>query len=53
MERVVSPCIKKCVLVDKVCTGCQRSLEQIAKWSTMTNEERQAVVKQLKPTGSE
>ena len=41
-----SPCVKLCVLhpVDRVCMGCHRSLDEIARWSRMTPEERAAIM---------
>lgn len=38
---MISPCIKVCKVKDGRCTGCNRTLEQIAKWSTMSDEERE------------
>ena len=31
----------------RYCLGCRRTLEEIAAWGSMTDEERQAVLKQL------
>lgn len=43
-DQVESPCIKVCQLDEKqICTGCGRSLDEIASWSRMTNDERRAV----------
>nr|WP_298723933.1 DUF1289 domain-containing protein [uncultured Steroidobacter sp.] len=42
---VASPCIKVCVLdAQQVCLGCGRTLEEIAQWSRMTEEQRRQVV---------
>lgn len=39
-----SPCIKVCQLdLEQRCRGCARTLQEIAKWSTMTLDERRAV----------
>lgn len=39
-----SPCIKVCHLdVHDVCTGCRRTLDEIVRWSTMSQPERIAV----------
>ncbi len=35
-----SPCIGICKVEDGVCTGCNRTLEDITKWSDMSPEER-------------
>ncbi|WP_380052943.1 DUF1289 domain-containing protein [Falsihalocynthiibacter sp. SS001] len=49
-----SPCIKICVVhpTAKICTGCLRSLDEIAQWGTMSAEERQAVLDALPPRAS-
>jgi len=31
----------------RYCLGCRRTLEEIAAWGSMTDEERQAVLKRL------
>ena len=31
----------------RYCLGCRRTLEEIAAWGSMTDEERQGVLKQL------
>jgi predicted Fe-S protein YdhL (DUF1289 family) len=45
MSNVVSPCAGICVMntETKECVGCRRTLDEIAKWATMTDEERLAV----------
>lgn len=38
---VASPCVHICALDDDdTCTGCQRSIPEITRWSRMTNAER-------------
>ena len=46
---VESPCVKICVVHPeaRICTGCYRSLEEIAAWSRMTPEERREVMADL------
>jgi predicted Fe-S protein YdhL (DUF1289 family) len=41
-----SPCVKVCVMDAQrgVCLGCCRTLGEIARWGTMTDEERDAVM---------
>jgi len=48
-QRIESPCVKICVIdqTDRLCTGCLRSLDEIARWSTMTPEERRAIMAAL------
>jgi predicted Fe-S protein YdhL (DUF1289 family) len=42
--RVESPCIKVCKLdAHEVCVGCGRTLEEIADWSRLTDEQQRAV----------
>jgi predicted Fe-S protein YdhL (DUF1289 family) len=43
-DAVESPCIRICTLDDRqICVGCGRSLDEIARWSRMTPDERHAV----------
>ena len=44
-----SPCIKVCQMepVRGVCIGCCRTLDEIARWSAMTDAERTAVMDEL------
>ncbi|WP_460134236.1 DUF1289 domain-containing protein [Pseudomonas sp. S1_E04] len=42
---VASPCVSICALDDDdICTGCQRTVEEITRWSRMDNAERRAVL---------
>ena len=46
---MLSPCIKVCV-IDKAsgfCTGCGRTLDEIARWGGMSESERARVMAQL------
>jgi len=40
---VESPCINVCKIENDVCIGCGRTLEEIAHWTSMTNEERRLI----------
>lgn len=44
-----SPCNKVCVLDLQTgyCRGCQRTLDEIARWSEMSDAERDAVLARL------
>ena len=44
-----SPCIKVCQMDPQrgVCIGCCRSLDEIARWSGMSNEEQTFIMHQL------
>ncbi|MBC8088439.1 MAG: DUF1289 domain-containing protein [Phycisphaerae bacterium] len=47
-----SPCVKICLLdLDNMCRGCGRTLDEVARWSTMTLAERIAVNQRLRFTG--
>jgi uncharacterized protein len=43
---VKSPCTKVCVMDAELryCRGCRRTLEEIARWSEMSDDEREAVL---------
>ncbi len=42
---VASPCVQICRLdAHEVCTGCGRTLDEIARWSRMSDDERRVVV---------
>ena len=44
-----SPCVKICVLdpVSDLCTGCGRSLDEIAGWSELSDDERRKIIAEL------
>lgn len=43
-----SPCMNICVLdANRVCTGCGRTLDEIARWGRMSAGEQWAVIKRL------
>ncbi len=48
-EPVPSPCIRVCVLDPEgaYCTGCLRTLDEIGRWSEMSEAERREVVAKL------
>ncbi|MGR4038427.1 DUF1289 domain-containing protein [Pseudomonas sp. 910_21] len=42
---VASPCVSICALDEQdICTGCQRTVDEITSWSRMDNTERRAVL---------
>jgi predicted Fe-S protein YdhL (DUF1289 family) len=46
--RPVSPCIKVCVLDAAArCTGCGRTIDEIARWAQMSAQEQWTVVARL------
>jgi predicted Fe-S protein YdhL (DUF1289 family) len=47
LPRVESPCVNVCTLdAQKVCIGCGRTIEEIAVWSRLGDDERRAVCQQ-------
>jgi predicted Fe-S protein YdhL (DUF1289 family) len=46
MSALRSPCVKVCAMDPGrgVCLGCCRTLEEIGRWSAMTDAERDAVM---------
>jgi uncharacterized protein len=46
---ISSPCNRVCVVhpVARICIGCGRSLDEIARWIALTEAERTAVMAQL------
>ncbi|SFU16669.1 DUF1289 domain-containing protein [Sedimentitalea nanhaiensis] len=48
-NEIDSPCVNICVVhpVERLCTGCLRSIDEIARWSRMTSDERAAVMAEL------
>ena len=47
--KVASPCIQICIIEpsDGLCVGCARTLDEIAGWSSMSNDARRAVMHNL------
>ena len=48
MIELESPCINVCKIENDVCIGCGRTLEEIAHWTSMSNEERRISMVQSK-----
>ncbi|MDX1754773.1 MAG: DUF1289 domain-containing protein [Marinobacter sp.] len=47
-DKVSSPCVSVCALDENdICIGCQRTGDEILRWSQMTNEERREVLKSV------
>ncbi|HEX2648690.1 MAG TPA: DUF1289 domain-containing protein [Burkholderiales bacterium] len=46
---MISPCTKVCVMdgENRYCLGCKRTLDEIVRWSRMTDEERAGVMAKL------
>lgn len=45
--RIESPCRKVCELEGHVCVGCGRTLDEITRWTRMSDRERRAVMERL------
>lgn len=45
----ITPCVSLCVVDRETnkCKGCGRTLDEIRKWSTFSDEERMEVMKKL------
>jgi len=46
---IVSPCIKVCVMdpARRICVGCGRTLDEIARWGSMSDAERAGIMRGL------
>lgn len=49
-RRVMSPCKSICIMDTKsnLCIGCKRTIDEIARWPMMPDDERRKVVDALK-----
>lgn len=48
-DEIDSPCVKVCVIhpESRLCLGCHRTTDEIARWSKMTPEERAEITAAL------
>jgi predicted Fe-S protein YdhL (DUF1289 family) len=48
-NEIDSPCIQVCVVhpSERICTGCFRTIDEIAQWSKMPSEQRDEIMTQL------
>ena len=48
-DEIESPCIKVCVIHPeaRLCTGCLRTIDEIARWSRMAPEARREIMDTL------
>ena len=46
---MLSPCIKVCViaLATGLCSGCGRTLDEIARWGSMSDDQRAEIMRSL------
>ncbi|MBS0526565.1 MAG: DUF1289 domain-containing protein [Proteobacteria bacterium] len=49
-RRVMSPCKSICIMDTRsnMCIGCKRTIDEIARWPMMDDDERRRVVDSLK-----
>jgi len=45
---MITPCIKVCTIKQNICTGCKRTLKEIAQWSQFTDQQRTKIIAELK-----
>lgn len=48
-DEIQSPCVRICVVhpTARICTGCNRSIDEIRDWSRMTSEQRRVIMEEL------
>ncbi|MEX0349886.1 MAG: DUF1289 domain-containing protein [Paracoccaceae bacterium] len=48
-NEIDSPCVDICVVhpVERICTGCYRTIDEITRWSKMEPAERTAIMEEL------
>jgi len=49
VNAVASPCVNVCVMDDAtgLCRGCWRTLDEIARWSVMSDRDKRSVIAML------
>lgn len=48
-DEIESPCVRVCLVHPeaRLCVGCYRTTDEIARWSRMTRDERRAIMAEL------
>ncbi|MFD3191816.1 DUF1289 domain-containing protein [Sedimentitalea sp. HM32M-2] len=48
-DEIESPCVQICVIhpEERICTGCYRTMDEIAGWSKMSAQDRAAIMADL------
>lgn len=48
-QRIISPCVNACRVdpATRRCHGCARTIDEITRWTRMTDAERDAVMAEL------
>jgi len=46
---LISPCVKLCAIdpATRLCSGCGRTLNEIGRWSTLSDSERAEIMREL------
>lgn len=44
---MLTPCVRTCKLVNGMCAGCRRTVDEITQWVRMTDLERKQIMEQL------
>lgn len=47
MKLIPSPCKSICKMKDNVCVGCKRTVDEIANWSKLSNEQKKIIVDRI------
>jgi len=48
VEPIVSPCVNICRIgKDRLCEGCRRTIDEVARWTSMTPAERDSIMAEL------
>lgn len=53
MNPIASPCINICTLDQRsgLCMGCKRTVEEITRWTSYSDQQRAALMKELPGRG--
>lgn len=48
-NEIESPCVRICVVhpEERICTGCYRTMDEIAGWSKLPSDDRRAIMEAL------
>ena len=54
-NEVDSPCVNICIIHPKanICTGCFRTIDEISRWSNLSDAERKGIINELLNRSSE
>ena len=48
-DEIQSPCVKICTIhpLERICTGCYRTIEEIGSWGAITDIDRKSIILEL------